>query len=230
MIVAMVKQTLIVTIALALVQFALPSLALAADKSVAITPSKLGESDGSSSSGGATMWMAENIKLYDALERLCPEKVWPSDAAKALPEGRFDIKLSGYSKKDPAAFAALAAEVKKQFGVEVSVVEEDRDGYTLALPGTDKVTKADSEDSYMMMTTGKGWSLKAATLKEIAEWLQGEIETPVAPKDASEARVSFELAVSPFKPEELTPALEKLGFVIAKEKVKVKLLKAAKAG
>ena len=221
----MVKPTLIALLTIALVHFA-----LAADKSVSITPSKLGESDGSSWGGGFTTWKAENAKLYDTLQRLYPGKTWASDAPSALPEGRFDIKIDGYPVKEPAAFEALAGEVRKQFGVDVSVVEEERDGYTLTLPTADKVTKADSEDSYTMMTTAKGWSLKAATLKEIAEWLQKELEAPVEAKDAGEAKVSFELTVSVFKPQELPAALEKLGFVVTKGKVKVKVLKTAKAG
>ncbi len=65
-----------------------------------------------------------------------------------------------------------------------------------------------------MMTTAKGWSLKAATLNEIAAWLQKELEAPVEPKDAGEGKFSFDLVASVFKPQELPVALEKLGFVV----------------
>ncbi len=221
----MVKPT--TSVAIAIVTLLQAGL-LAAEKSVTITPSTKGDSN-SSWGGGFTTWNAENVRLADVLPKLYPDTVWPAADISALPDGRFDIKIVGYSTREPAAFEALAAEIKKQFSTDVSVIEEERDGYALSLPNADKLTKADSEEGYSMMTTLKGWSIKAATLKEIANWLQKELDAPVETKDAAEARYSFELEVSPFKPEDLPAAIEKLGFVVAKGKSKVKVLKVVKA-
>jgi hypothetical protein len=206
-----------------------PSPAAAAEKSITIQPSTAG--DGSSSqSGGGTMYEAENVTLYDMLLYMHPDRPEKGDAS-ALPPGRFNAKMTGYPVKSKEAFDALAAEIKKQFGVTASVAEEDRDGLVLSLPAGHALPAAGKNEMQMIATAEKGWKLQAVTVKDVAEWLSGELRKPVRAADgAGEAAYSFRVENSVFKPELLPEALTKLGFKVEPGKVKLRVLKVTKAG
>lgn len=200
------------------------SLAIAGG-TVTITPAAAG--DGSSQGGGGDEYEAKGVTLAKALEFLSPVKLAKSDLPD-LPTGRFDIALKGYPIRQQPAFDALAAKIKEQFKVEVSIEQVEREGYALSVAPDNQLKKSDTEEG-LYMTGGPGWTFKAVSIAQVGQFLQQELNLPVQASGPDGVYYTFELAVSVFKPEQLPDALTKVGFVLNKQKIKVNALQARKA-
>jgi hypothetical protein len=204
--------------------FLASSLAMAGG-TVTINPAADGS--GSEQGGGGEVYEAKGVTLAKALEFLSPEKLAKSEL-KELPTGRFDININGYPIRQQPAFDALAAKIKEQFKVEVSIIEIEKEGYALTVAPDNQLKKSDTEEG-LYMTGGPGWVFKAVSIAQVGQFLQQELNVPVQATGPDGVYYTFDLAASVFKPDQLPDALTKTGFALKKEKLKIKVLQARKA-
>jgi len=206
-----------------------------AGKSITIEPAAI-DANSSGASYGGTQYSGENQTLSDVLTTMYPGEIWLGAAdSDAIPKSKFNIKMEGYDVKSQAAFDALVEQIKKQFGVTVTVEQREQDGYTLALPkeAAAKMVKSGPDDNQSYGTSGKGWQFTAANIHDVGKFLSHELKKPVTVDDKAGAgatdRFNFEITASVFHPEELPKALAAVGFELKPTKIKVNVLEGTKA-